>query len=73
MHSLYSFYGKKKVRSKLKVAFHHHLSRNMPLDLFQFRTCFLGIGLTEDLYLHRTTQTQKNADIHPCLEWDSNS
>jgi hypothetical protein len=23
------------------------------------------------LSTHRTTQTQKNADAHPCLEWDS--
>jgi hypothetical protein len=31
-----------------------------------------GIGPTQGLYLHRTTQTQRNADTHPCLEWDSN-
>jgi hypothetical protein len=31
-----------------------------------------GISPTQGLYLHRTTQTQKNAGTHPCLEWDSN-
>jgi hypothetical protein len=30
------------------------------------------ISLMQGLYLHRTTQTQKNANTHPCLEWDLN-
>jgi hypothetical protein len=31
-----------------------------------------GIGPTQGLYLHGTTQHRKFADTHPCLEWDSN-
>jgi len=44
------------------------------MDLFRQFVGHLGrgIGPTPGLYLHRTTQTQTNADTHSCLEWDSN-
>jgi hypothetical protein len=32
-----------------------------------------GISPSQGRYLRRTTQTQEHPDIHPCLEWDSNS
>jgi hypothetical protein len=35
------------------------------------RTHWTGFNPTQDLYLHRKT-TQKNTDIHPCPERDSN-
>jgi len=44
------------------------------MNLFRHLVGFLGRGVSpmQGLYLHRTTQIQKNADIHPCLEWNSN-
>jgi hypothetical protein len=63
---------------------HHRISRIRPLGLFRFRTYFLKLmnvldrnPLTGDRPDARPlptedNTTQKNADIHPCLEWDSN-
>jgi len=42
------------------------------MNLFRHLVGLLGQGIspTQGLYLY--TEQHKNADTHPCLEWDSN-
>jgi hypothetical protein len=52
------------------------INNKFGLCLFRFRILvgllWRVIGPSQDLCLHRTAQHRKNADIHPCLERDSN-
>jgi hypothetical protein len=57
------------------LLFVSHQNWSGTTDLTDSRWDFLdrGSALTQGRYLHITTQTQRKADRHPCLEWDSKS